>query len=210
MERATESVEMMELEERGRQGEMQMAATTAGNSGQGGRTKASVGGKEESFLEKAKMGMEKLRRKLSGKWLFKDSEDGSVRIGVGEGERKANETVIRLEELVGGEGEEVEVEICEKEKEEAESTGSVKSVGTNVDGYNFLDDIEESKGEELWERRREENKKRKVEETKKTLKVKGLKLTPGWEERANEIMPSPWQWEGSLGRQWRKEAIRRM
>ena len=55
----------------------------------------------------------------------------------------------------------------------------------------LLDVIEEDKRDEEVEKKREENRKRKSEEGDKTLRVKGLKVMSGWEDRAKESKDNP-------------------
>ena len=112
---------------------------------------------------------------------------GEIRI-VGEKEKQEEgEEVVKLEEVVGV-SDMVELEVeegVEATEMEKEDTGSVSSKGLGS-GYAFLDAIEEDKRDEECERKREANRKRKSEERDRMLRVKGLKVMAGWEERAKE------------------------
>ena len=68
-------------------------------------------------------------------------------------------------------------------EEVSKSIGSLSSRETGT-GYAFLDAIEEDKEDPEAEKKLEENRKRKRGEEKKLLRVKGLKVMPGWEDRA--------------------------
>ena len=89
----------------------------------------------------ARKGFETLRRKLSGKVLFRRKSDGSVRVSEAGKQREEGEENIKLEELVE-EGEEVIVEQEVEETADKESIGSGKS-GTGTIGYGFLEELDE-------------------------------------------------------------------
>ena len=150
-----------------------------------GEEKAS-GNTGESWLEKAKKGMRTLKEKLKGKILFRSSRDGSVRVSEEGGKRKEEEEAIGLEELVE-EGEEVIVTEEEKKAVEKEkgSTGSVSS-GTGTIGYGFLEDLDFGEKEEEKDITPKENRKRKMEEVKPKIMFRGLKVSPGWADRAEK------------------------
>ena len=160
------------------------ASETVGGSG----GEAGGGGVIESM--KKKFG--ELRRRIGERILMRSRVSGDIRI-VGEKDKQTeDEEVVSLEEVVG-ERDVVELEVeegVEATEMEKEDTGSVSSKGLGV-GYAFLDAIEEDKRDEECERKREANRKRKSEERGRTLKVKGLKVMAGWEERAKESRENP-------------------
>ena len=167
------------------QGEQQVeASVTVG--GSGGETGG--GGVIESM--KKKLG--ELRRRIGERLLMRSKVSGDIRI-VGEKEKQTEEEeVVSLDEVVGV-SDEVELDVeegVEAVEMEKEDTGSVSSKGLGV-GYAFLDAIEEDKRDEECERKWESNRKRKSEDRDRMLKVKGLKVMPGWGERAKESRENP-------------------
>ena len=120
-----------------------------------------VGGVMEAM--KKKFG--ELRRRIGERILMRSKVSGEIRI-VGEKEKQEEgEEVVKLEEVVGV-SDMVELEVeegVEATEMEKEDTGSVSSKGLGS-GYAFLDAIEEDKRDEECERKREENRKRKVKE----------------------------------------------
>ena len=72
----------------------------------------------------------------------------------------------------------------EQVEEEGKDEKEGSSYSGTTAGYGFLEEIGgEEKDEEL-EKWNTENRKRKGREENVTMKVKGLKITPGWKERA--------------------------
>ena len=120
--------------------------------------------------------------------------------------------MVKLEEVVGA-SDMVELEVedgVEVTKMEKEDTGSVSSKGLGS-CYAFLDAIEEDKRDEEVERKREENRKRKSDNSDRMLRVKGLKVMTGWEDRAKESRENPiwsriveWEENGTVVREKKK------
>ena len=178
MEETTDDLEMMEVGSSGA-GEQQQQQRTDGDNWSTEKASEQQGG---GLLGLAKRGVEMLREKLKGRSLWRSSDDGKLRVKENCMARSMEESEVRLEEIVE-EGEEVTVDI-----EQVEDGGKDEKEGSSYSGttagYGFLEEIgDEEKDEEL-EKRNTENRKRKGREENVTMKVKGLKITPGWKERA--------------------------
>ena len=191
MERLKEGVAEMEVndgQER-RQDHQQEDTRVEASETVGERSGEAVGG---GFMEAMKKKFGELSRRIGGRILMRSRVSGEIRIVDEKDKREEGEEVVKLEEVVRASDVvelEVEegVEVTEMEKED---TGSVSSKGLGS-GYAFLDAIEEDKRDEEVERKREENRKRKSDESDRMLRVKGLKVMSGWEERAKESRENP-------------------
>ena len=156
------------------------------------RDEASVGENERTvegggggILEVIIRKIEEIRSKIGGSFLMRNSISGEIRLTEEIGKKEEEEEVVKLEDVVMG-SDEVVVEIEAGRgmtEDDSKSIGSISSRETGT-GYAFLDAIEEEKEDTEAERKLEENRKRKRGEEKKVLRVKGLKVMPGWEERA--------------------------
>ena len=173
--------EMQQDRQQGAQ-HVEASGSVGGSGGVGG------GGVIENMMKK----FGELRRRIGERFLMRSRVSGDIRI-VGEKDNKMeDEEVVCLEEVVG-DSDVVELEVeegVEVTEMEKEDTGSVSSKGLGT-GYAFLDAIEEDKRDEECEKKREASRKRKSEDKSRLLKVKGLKVMAGWEERAKESRDNP-------------------
>ena len=191
MERLKEGVAEMEVDDgqERRQDQQQEEQHVEASETVGGSGGVAGGG---GVIESMKKKFGELRRRIGERILMRSRVSGEIRI-VGEKDKHTeDEEVVSLEEVVG-ERDVVELEVeegVEATEMEKEDTGSVSSKGLGV-GYAFLDAIEEDTRDEECERKREASRKRKSEDRGRTLKVKGLKVMAGWEERAKESRQNP-------------------
>ena len=146
--------------------------------GQQGAGHEASSGRKSGIVGALKRGIELLRSKLRGK-LILSGVDGGVRIVEGRQTQEEEERIVGIEELM----EEAEEVVIEKaDTEDMESTGSGGSRVTNK--YSYLEVIGEEEVDEELNKRMEDNRKRKRTLVKETMMVRGLKVSPGWEERA--------------------------
>ena len=174
----------MEVESGGGQPRAESSNSGGGPSRMSEIEKASLeGGK---FLGRIRKAFESIKEKIGGRKLFKRKEDGVVRIVGKDCEVEEGEKEVKLEEVVGSEGED-EVEMVveeEKRKDESSDSKSVGSVGT-ARGYGFLDQLEEDVIDEEQDVRNRNSRKRKADtDVKEVFRLRGLLSTGGWKERA--------------------------
>ena len=191
MEQLKESVAQMEVDEgqewqqrQHRDAQREEASETVGEENGG-----AVGG---GVLETLRRKISDMSKRIGERLLMRSRVSGEIRL-VGEKDKKEEgEEVVKLEEVVGV-SDVVELVIeegVEATEVEEEDTGSVSSKGLGS-GYAFLDAIEEDKRDEEVEKKKEERRKRKSEDSDRMLRVKGLKVMPGWAERAKESRENP-------------------
>ena len=191
MEQLKESVAQMEVDEgqewqqrQHRDAQREEASETVGEENGG-----AVGG---GVLETLRRKISDMSKRIGERLLMRSRVSGEIRL-VGEKDKKEEgEEVVKLEEVVGV-SDVVELVIeegVEATEVEEEDTGSVSSKGLGS-GYAFLDAIEDDKRDEEVEKKKEERRKRKCEDSDRMLRVKGLKVMPGWAERAKESRDNP-------------------
>ena len=199
MEETRETLGMMEVENSMEEQQQKTTGSVATIEKASGRQ----GG---GLFDLARRGLDILREKLQGRAVWKNSEDGRLIVKEKSVAESGQGEEIRLEEIIE-EGEEVTVEIEKAEEVVQEGKEGSSYSGTAV-GYGFLDELgDEEKDEEL-ESRNKENRKRKGREEKATMKVRGLKISPGWKERAEASRnDSRWKRVMEKGEEGAKEEV---
>jgi hypothetical protein len=103
------------------------------------------------------------------------------------------EEELKYDEIVGDDENHIDLMIEVEESMQKDKVGNAWGSTWSLDGHSYLDDLAEIERED--DRKRESVKKRKnVEEEEVEIKIRGLKVSPGWVERTKEALEEEkWQ-----------------
>jgi hypothetical protein len=135
----------------------------------------------------------KLREVMRGKTLVRNKVTGEIRVLDKPEENMEEEEELNYDELVGDDENHIDLMIEVEESMQNDKVWNTLGSTGSLDGHSYLNDLAEVERED--DRKRESVKKRKkVEEEEVEIKIRGLKVSPGWVERTKEALEDEkWQ-----------------
>jgi hypothetical protein len=149
--------------------------------------------KRDEARERVMVQQRKLREVMRGKTIVRNKVTGEIRVLDKPEENMEEEEELNYDELVGDDENHIDLMIEVEESMQNDKIWNTFGSTGSLDGHSYLDDLAEVERED--DRKRESVKKRKkVEEEEVEIKIKGLKVSPGWVERTKEALEDEkWQ-----------------